>query len=825
MNLELDAGETVALLVRYHRAVGEEALVALRHVLKHRRGLEAVAALRRQLLHAGHNVRGAAVVSVLKKSTTEGREACAPDHTDVHVLRALADALLQDQRRLVHHHEDAAVDDLGLGEAHLDGRREVLLREGHVHALLLALLVVVVEALLVLLAQVTVLHHGLDGSVHGEAVRLEAVLEHGADVAGDVETHLVEQTQRTHRHTEVDNGLIHHLGVGAVTHETAGLGHVGTQNAVDEEARAVVDDDWLLADLERQLEDGGNGLLRCVLALDDLDEGHLGDGVEEVHADDALWVLGHGLELRQGQRRRVRGKETLAIKDARGLKVLQHLLLDVHHLDGGLDNNVARAELIVRGAGGDECHALVELLLVHLLALEGGLELGLDEAHALVDVLLLQVLHVHSVVLERAEVGDAAAHDTGANHADLLHLGDLVGRHARLLLELLHAVVEEVERDLVLGLGGDHQLGELLRLEVHGLALRVRSGEEHTLKGLVLALVLAFRQFVEHLEAFLRDHAAAEARLLQDAILDGLRLGLAGLKRALDVLGRKGTGTTDEAELILEAVGGGDDGVDETHLLAAVGLLGSARQDHLQRRLDAHEAGEAHRAAGTGEQTEQRLRKTHVGLLGGEHTVVARQGKLAAAAEGETVDGRDDGVLGGLDAVEELLSSLGGLAGHVHIRDGVQLLDIGADTERVLGGRDDGELGFVLGDELVDKVHRFCRAVHEGLAEGVGAAALAVHHDPRKDAAVDVDTDVVATLVDLVDGGGAQDLLEGGERGGLRGLGGGGGGSGSRGRLLGGGRIRQALGEGERTHETAHFVRFFVVVKKLKISIKYRNCN
>ena len=63
------------------------------------------------------------------------------------------------------------------------------------------------------------------------------------------------------------------------------------EEAVDDERRRVLDEDAALAELLRHVPGGRERDVVGRRGADELDEREDGDGVEEVHADDALGVL------------------------------------------------------------------------------------------------------------------------------------------------------------------------------------------------------------------------------------------------------------------------------------------------------------------------------------------------------------------------------------------------------------------------------------------------------------------------------------------------------------------------------------------------------
>ncbi len=61
-------------------------------------------------------------------------------------------------------------------------------------------------------------------------------------MGGDVEPDLVSQPQRSHRHAEIQHHAVHPLDRTAFAKQPHRLDHVGHQNPIHEEARAVLHD-------------------------------------------------------------------------------------------------------------------------------------------------------------------------------------------------------------------------------------------------------------------------------------------------------------------------------------------------------------------------------------------------------------------------------------------------------------------------------------------------------------------------------------------------------------------------------------------------------
>src|SRR5690606_28224523 len=203
-------------------------------------------------------------IDVPQCTPTEGRETDAIDQAHVGFGGGLDDPVFQAANGFQAQRDHHVVDDVLVGQLAglADDRLEQLVGLRVDDLLRLALLVhfIGVEALAVLLAQAVGLVHDVD---RGLAVVLHAIREaFGHDVAAvvaGIHADDVHQVSRAHGPAE----LLHHL-VGAYEVDTVGDGtgetaEVREQNAVDQEARAIVDHDRALADLLGVGDGGGDG--------------------------------------------------------------------------------------------------------------------------------------------------------------------------------------------------------------------------------------------------------------------------------------------------------------------------------------------------------------------------------------------------------------------------------------------------------------------------------------------------------------------------------------------------------------------------------------
>lgn len=166
---------------------------------------------------------------------------------------------------------------------------------------------------------------------------------------------------------------------------------------------------------------------------------------------------------------------------------------------------------------------------------------------------------------------------------------------------------------------------------------------------------------------------------------------------------------------------GGDDIVDETDFVGPLGGDGFAGEEQFERDALADEAGEALGSAVAGDDAEFDLGLAEFGVFGGDADG-AGHGHFESAAEGEAVEGGEDGLAEGFELAEERLAffrlALGGDGG-----EGGEFADVGAGDEGAVArtGEEEGADGGVLpdfGEEVgefgqglgVEGV-QFCRAI------------------------------------------------------------------------------------------------------------------
>ncbi len=102
------------------------------------------------------------------------------------------------------------------------------------------------------------------------------------DVQAHVEPDRVGQLDRSHRHAEIDGGRIDRCQRHAFLGNEHRFVDIGHQHAIDHESRRAAARQRQLVDLAGERDPGLEDLRARQAGLDDLDQRHLGDRIEEV---------------------------------------------------------------------------------------------------------------------------------------------------------------------------------------------------------------------------------------------------------------------------------------------------------------------------------------------------------------------------------------------------------------------------------------------------------------------------------------------------------------------------------------------------------------
>ena len=239
----------------------------------------------------------------------------------------------------------------------------------------------------------------------------ELFVQHFHDGKVDVVTNEVGQSQRTHRVVGAQHhALVDVLSAGdAVGEDADSLVDHRDEDAVDHEAGGFLHLDGLLADGGGEVNDALGHFVAGQLTFDDFNEGHAVGGVEEVHADELGGTARAGSDLGDRQRGRVGGEDGLGLADL--VKLHEDVFLQLHLLDGGLDDEVGIGEGGVVGSSGDVLQQGIDGLLGHLTLFHQLTVTFCDGSHGLIKAGLRAALH------DDGHLGGECLHDTFSHGA------------------------------------------------------------------------------------------------------------------------------------------------------------------------------------------------------------------------------------------------------------------------------------------------------------------------------------------------------------------------------------------------------------------------
>jgi hypothetical protein len=388
----------------------------------------------------------------------------------------------------------------------------------------------------------------------------------------------------------------------------------------------------------RQLQRGGQNVLGGLFAADDLEQLHHVGRREEVRADDVLRTLRERGDLVHVERRRVRREDRPRLHDL--VELPEHLFLDRHVLEDGLDDDVGLTDVVVGQGRLDQAHALLDVFHRHPALLRRTFVVLADRRHAAVERVLLHLEQLHRDAGIDEVHRDAAAHRAGADHRCQLDVAHRrVGRHVGNLARRTLAEERMAKRAR---LGRLHQVQEQLALARHSLF-------ERQLDRSLDRLDASRRR-----REVLRHRARRVQRELQEGLgVIMLDLQVAHLRQAELVgnrLAGKRNGRLDDVAV--------DDLIEKLRSLEFLGLHRRARDDHVGRHLERDDARQSLRAAGAGQDAELDLGQRDL-RAGSGHAKMAAKRQLEAAAHRNAVDRRDDRLARPLDRIRITVCSDG----------------------------------------------------------------------------------------------------------------------------------------------------------------------
>src|SRR5450830_1637184 len=565
----------------------EEALAILGH-LTQLRGRVVQRAQISVLISQGNELGHTDRVDVTQRTATEWRETNTVHQAHVGFGGGFNDAVFQATHGFQAQGDHHPVDDVLVGHLTLlvDDRREYFVNRRVGHFLLLALLVglVGVETLAVLLAQALGLVERVDrrAAVVFHAVR-EAFSHHVAAVVAGVDADHVHQVRRAHGPAEFFHDLVDTHKVHTGADQLGETAEVREQHAVDQEARAVVDHDRVLAHFLGVGNGGGDGQLAGLLATDHFHQRHHVYRVEEVHADEVFRTLEGLGQQRDGNGRGVGRQDSVVFN--LGLHFSQHRLLDLRVFDNRFDHQVDVAEIAV-GQGWTNA-------VEHFSHFRSGHATFINATHqqlgrfrqALLDAVLVDVFHQDRRAFGRRLIGNTAAHDTGAEYGGLFHVfGDFI---VGLGLFLQFLIVQE-QANQALGSRGLRQFDETSRFHFQGfVATEVRGFLDGLDRFNRCRVVRAGLAGHETFGGFERHH-----------LFDGVELEFFQLRLTLGLVVKFAVdGALDQVQCRFGEFVRSNHGIDSTDFQRVFSLVFLAGGDPLDGVIGTDDARQAHGAA------------------------------------------------------------------------------------------------------------------------------------------------------------------------------------------------------------------------------------
>jgi len=265
------------------------------------------------------------------------------------------------------------------------------------------------------------------------AVVVEPVGEDVHDEGAGVEADEVGEAEGSHGEVAAElHDAVDGFGFGDAFHPCVeGFVDHGHEDAVGDEAGAIVCDEGCFAEFFGEvagaLDDGGVGLE----SGDDLDESHDGDGVEEVHSDDAGAGAVDGVFGGAGEFGDADGGGVGAERDVAAL--LEHVgevgedsLLGVGVFDDGFDDPVGFGDGVEVAGVGDAGESGVGVVLLHAAFFDGAGKELLVSGFAAVELACVGVVDDGVESRRGGDLRDAAAHLSSSDDRDRLDVRHLI---------------------------------------------------------------------------------------------------------------------------------------------------------------------------------------------------------------------------------------------------------------------------------------------------------------------------------------------------------------------------------------------------------------
>jgi hypothetical protein len=190
---------------------------------------------------------------------------------------------------------------------------------------------------------------------------------------------------------------------------------IGAEHAVDDEAGRVPHLHRVLADFLRQRFDRGGGFLRGLQAADQLDQGHHGHRVEEMHPDHLLRTLRRGGESRDRDGGRIGGDHRLRRRQF--VELAEDLEFQIEILGRRFDDEVAVLDCGQFGRDPDATERSRLVGRAHALLFHQAVEARADRRQRAVELRLRDVRHRNLESCRSKGLTDTVVHGARAHHA------------------------------------------------------------------------------------------------------------------------------------------------------------------------------------------------------------------------------------------------------------------------------------------------------------------------------------------------------------------------------------------------------------------------
>ncbi len=192
--------------------------------------------------------------------------------------------------------------------------------------------------------------------------------------------------------------------------------HVGNEQEIHDESRAVLRPHRLLAEPLREIERGSGGLVTRRDRTHHFDELHQRNGIEEVETEHFLRSSASRGHRRDGKTRCIRSEYRIGRADL--VEILPHRVLHLQIFDDRFDHDVTRGKLRKIGRERKSRHRCIALLRGHFPFFDSLRENFLNAASRFVDYGIRNFAHDRVEPRHRGDLSDSAAHKASTEDAD-----------------------------------------------------------------------------------------------------------------------------------------------------------------------------------------------------------------------------------------------------------------------------------------------------------------------------------------------------------------------------------------------------------------------